>query len=176
MNEMNNTLKSKIHNFIYNGGFHDLLDYLNTISHMDNETVFGHSLSSIYSELSIIQRGMQKRKSISDFINKWMREKNIKRPSYIYNRGNIKKEHWRKLTSGVPYEPELKTLYKLAIAFELTIEETHEFLLNFNRTFAPDSNMTDQIVSYFITNKIYEPSQIDVILHEFGEETLFSDE
>ncbi|MEK5233481.1 hypothetical protein MHB42_17390 [Lysinibacillus sp. FSL K6-0232] len=176
MDEMKDTLKKNIQSFIYNGGFHDLLDYLATISHNNDKAVFGHSLSSIYTELSIIQRGMKKRKSISDFINTWMRDKNIQRPSYIYNRGNIKKEHWRKLTSGVPHEPELKTLYKLAIAFELTIEETHEFLLNFNRTFAHDSNMTDQIVSYFIANKIYEPSQIDAMLHEFGEATLFSDE
>jgi hypothetical protein len=176
MNEVNSTLKEDIHYFIYSGGFNKLLEYLNTINHSATEAFFGHSLSSIYSELRIIQQGMKKKRSITDFINTWMREKNVQRPSYIYKRGNIKKEHWSKLISGVPHEPELKTLYRLAIAFELTIEETYELLLNFNRAFSPESNMTDQIVSYFITNKIYEPSQIDAILHEFGEETLFSDE
>lgn len=177
MHSLKNGLKKEVHSFIFHGGFNDLIDYLNTLATVENEVpVLGHSLSSIYAELSIIKSNMKTRKSISYYIKKWLKEKNIQRQSYIYKRANIERDHWRKLVSGTTHEPELRTLYKLAIAFELTIEETNEFLLNFNRAFSSGSNMTDQIVSYFISNRIYEPAVIDEMLHEFGEEALFSDD
>lgn len=65
-------------------------------------------------------------------------------------------------------------LYKLAIAFEFNIEETNTLLSNFNRAFAENASMFDQIIAYFINEKIYCRDSIDTLLYEFEEETLFS--
>ncbi|MBD8034586.1 hypothetical protein H9632_16075 [Solibacillus sp. Sa1YVA6] len=54
------------------------------------------------------------------------------------------------------------------------IEETNTLLSNFNRAFSNDASMFDQIIAYFISEKIYSTEVIDQILYEFEEETLFT--
>lgn len=103
-----------------------------------------------------------------------MIEKGIEKSSYIYERANISRDYWSKLISNKIKEPSLKVLYKLAIAFELSIEETNTLLSNFNRAFSAEAIMRDQIIAYFINEKIYSPKLIDQVLYEFEEENLFT--
>lgn len=99
---------------------------------------------------------MQKRKTIAEMI-----KKGIEKPSYIYEKAVISRDYCSKLISNKIKEPSLKVLYKLAIAFELTIEETNMLLSNFNRAFSNDASMFNQIIAYFISEKIYSTEVID---------------
>lgn len=162
-------IKHHLESYLVHDGFSKILESLKSESY-----TFNYSFESIKRELALQKEKMQKPKSIGQIINELMIEKGIEKSSYIYERANISRDYWSKLISNKIKEPSLKVLYKLAIAFELNIEETNTLLSNFNRAFSEDASMLDQIVAYFINEKIYSTELIDQILDEFEEETLFS--
>ncbi|MFJ7368279.1 helix-turn-helix domain-containing protein [Lysinibacillus sp. NPDC098008] len=162
-------IKHHLESYLVHDGFGKILKSLKSES--DN---FNYSLESIKRELALQKEKLQKPKSIGQIINELMIKKGIEKSSYIYERANISRDYWSKLISNKIKEPSLKVLYKLAITFELNIEETNTLLSNFNRAFSEDASMLDQIVAYFINEGIYSPELIDQILYEFEEETLFS--
>lgn len=162
-------IRDHLESYLIYDGFSKILQSLKSES-----CIFYNNLDSIRRELTISKEKLKKRKTIAEIINALMIEKGIEKPSYIYEKAGISRDYWSKLISNKIKEPSLKVLYKLAIAFELTIEETNSLLSNFNRAFSTDSSMFDQIIAYFINEKIYSTELIDQILDEFEEETLFS--
>ena len=164
-----NDIKHHLESYLIYDGFRKILKSLKYES-----TTFNHSFESIKKELSLHKDNMKKRKTIAEIINDLMIKKGIEKPSYIYDKAGISRDYWSKLISNKIKEPSLIVLYKLAIAFELSIEETNALLSNFNRAFSEDASMLDQIIAYFINEKIYSTELIDQLLVEFDEEALFS--
>ncbi|WP_026674007.1 helix-turn-helix domain-containing protein [Alkalihalobacterium bogoriense] len=165
----------ELRDFVFNGGYEKLIEELNDETVPKTQTpVFGHSYSSMLAELKMTTTFIEKKMSISEYLDKIMKEKNIRRPSYIYNRANIRKDTWSKLARGETKEPDFLTLVKLAIAFELTIKEATDLLRNFNRSFNEESSIRDRILAYAIKNNIYDTTTIDMLLSDFDEEPLFS--
>lgn len=162
-------IKHHLESYLIYDGFSKILQELK------NESLtFNYSLESIKRELKLKKATLARRKTIAEIINELMIEKGIEMPSQIYKKAGISRDYWSKMISNKIKEPSLKVLYKLAIAFELSIHETHALLSNFNRAFAEDTSMFDQIIAYFINEKIYSPDLIDQLLYEFDEETLFT--
>jgi len=161
--------------FVESGEYQRIISHLRGLDYSEeDEPIFGHSFSSMVGELKVASRGIRKKKTIAQYINKFLEEKNIKRHSYVYNKAGIDRFHWNDLKNGIIKKPELVTLYKLAIGFELTLEEARKFLKNFNYTFDEEGSVLDMVIVYALKSEIYNKCKIDQLLYELDEETIFS--
>ena len=89
----------------------------------------------------------------------------------VYKRANID----RKLFSGIRckknYHPKKKTAVALAIALELSLDETADLLARAGYALSPTDRF-DVIVSYFISRRYYGIWEINATLFRYGEQTL----
>lgn len=89
----------------------------------------------------------------------------------VYKRANID----RKLFSGIRckknYHPKKKTAVALAIALELSMDETADLLARAGYALSPNDRF-DVIVSHFISRRFYSIWEINATLFRYGEQTL----
>ncbi len=89
----------------------------------------------------------------------------------VYKRANID----RKLFSGIRckknYHPKKKTAVALAVALELSMDETADLLARAGYALSPNDRF-DVIVSYFISRRFYNIWEINAALFRYGEQTL----
>ncbi len=89
----------------------------------------------------------------------------------VYKRANID----RKLFSGIRckknYHPKKKTAVALAVALELSMDETADLLARAGYALSPTDRF-DIIVSYFISRRFYNIWEINATLFRYGEQTL----
>ena len=89
----------------------------------------------------------------------------------VYKRANID----RKLFSGIRckknYHPKKKTAVALAIALELSMDETADLLARAGYALSPNDRF-DVIISYFISRRFYSVWEINAALFKYGEQTL----
>lgn len=89
----------------------------------------------------------------------------------VYKRANID----RKLFSGIRckknYHPKKKTAVALAIALELSMDETADLLARAGYALSPNDRF-DVIVSHFISRRFYNIWEINAALFRYGEQTL----
>ncbi|HHW71745.1 MAG TPA: macro domain-containing protein [Firmicutes bacterium] len=85
----------------------------------------------------------------------------------VYKRANLDRRHFSKIRSNRDYVPSKRTVLALAIALELSLEETEILLKKAGYALSP-SQMFDVIVQYFIIHGMYDVYAINEVLFSYG--------
>ena len=91
--------------------------------------------------------------------------------STIYNRANIDRRHFSKISTHEDYQPSKQTVLAFAIALKLDFERTKDLLAVAGFTLTK-SNLADVIVSFFIEYKIYDVDLVNRILYRYEQPLL----
>jgi len=89
----------------------------------------------------------------------------------IYKRANIDRKLFSKIRTGKGYMPSKKTVVALAIALELTLDETRDLLARAGFALSR-SVMFDVIVEFFIRRSLYDIYEINNVLFEYDQPLL----
>jgi O-acetyl-ADP-ribose deacetylase (regulator of RNase III) len=94
-----------------------------------------------------------------------------KKDSEIYKKANISKQHFSKIRNNPDYKPTKPTAIALAIALELSLEETKDLIgrAGFALT---KSSVFDLIIMFFIQQGNYNVVDINIALYEFDQSLL----
>ena len=90
-----------------------------------------------------------------------------------YKRANVSRQTWHKIVSDPAYRPTKKTAIALAISIRLSIDETQELLASAGFILSK-SSLFDVIIMFCIVKGIYDVFEVDSILFQYDQETLFS--
>ena len=90
-----------------------------------------------------------------------------------YKKANVSKQTWYKIETDPNYKPNKKTVLSFSIALKLTLPQTQSLLSSVGFVLS-NSSLFDVIIMYCIENKIYNVYEIDSILFQYDQETLFS--
>lgn len=90
-----------------------------------------------------------------------------------YKKANVSKQTWYKIETDPNYKPNKKTVLSFAIALKLTLSQTQSLLSSVGFVLS-NSSLFDVILMYCIENNIYNVHEIDAILFQYDQETLFS--
>jgi O-acetyl-ADP-ribose deacetylase (regulator of RNase III) len=93
----------------------------------------------------------------------------------VYKRANVSRQTWHKIVSDKHYRPTKNTVIALAISLQLNIDETQSLLASAGFILSK-SSLFDVIIMFCIVKKIYDVFEIDSILFQYDQETLFSKE
>lgn len=89
----------------------------------------------------------------------------------VYKKANLDRKLFSKIRNNADYKPGKKTVLSLAIALELSLDETIDLLGRAGYALSK-SNRFDLIVEYFIGNRNYNIFEINSTLYDIVEETL----
>ena len=93
--------------------------------------------------------------------------------SECYNKANLDRRVFNKLKNNPHQKPKKQTAIALAIALELTFDET-QYLLSTAGLTLSRSEVFDKIIRYFIKNGNYNIHEINEALFEFDQVLLGS--
>ena len=89
----------------------------------------------------------------------------------VYKKANIDRKVFSRIRCKADYKPKKKTAVAFAVALELDLPTTLDLLSRAEIAFSPSSRF-DLIVTYFITNKIYDIYEINATLFKYGQPIL----
>ena len=89
----------------------------------------------------------------------------------VYKKANIDRKVFSRIRCKADYKPKKKTAVAFAIALELDLPTTLDLLSRAEIAFSPSSQF-DLIVSYFITNGIYDIYELNAALFKYGQPVL----
>ena len=89
----------------------------------------------------------------------------------VYKRANVDRKLFSKIRSNPAYHPRKQTVLALAIALQLSLQDTVDLLARAEYAFSPGSK-GDLIVKYFIERGIYDITAINFALDEYGQTVL----
>lgn len=89
----------------------------------------------------------------------------------IYKRANVDRRHFAKIRKNPDYQPSKATALALAVALELNLDETKDFIGRAGYAIS-HSSKTDIIVEYFIERREYDIFTINETLFAFGQPCL----
>ena len=91
--------------------------------------------------------------------------------SDIYKRANIDRKLFSKIRNNPQYKPSKSTALAFAIALELDLEQTRDFIGRAGYALSRSSTF-DIIVEYYITHGRYDIYEINMVLFEFDQNLL----
>lgn len=89
----------------------------------------------------------------------------------VYKKANIDRKVFSRIRCKEDYKPKKKTAVAFAIALELDMPTMLDLLSRAEIAFSP-SNKFDLIITYFITNKVYDLYEINAALFKYGQPIL----
>ena len=89
----------------------------------------------------------------------------------VYKRANLDRKHFSKIRNNKKYKPSKNTALALAIALELNLDETKDFIGKAGYALTHSSKM-DLIVEFFIKNGDYDIFKINEVLFAFDQPLL----
>ena len=116
--------------------------------------------------------------SFSEALIKLIDEKGLTDPQ-CYNRANVSRAVFNKIKQSAidpqkrSYKPSKSTALALAVALELTVDETNNLLKKAGLTLSP-SDKGDVIVEYFLLNHMYDIFELNEVLFRFDQPLLGS--
>lgn len=113
---------------------------------------------------------LHRKESFSEMLFRLIDEKNLK-DSVVYKNANLDRRLFSKIRSNNNYVPSKKTAIAFCLALHLDIE-TAEKLLDTAGYSLSKSSKFDLIIRYLINHCIYDITFANIILYDFGEETL----
>ena len=90
-----------------------------------------------------------------------------------YKKANVSRQTWYKILNEKGYKPNKKTVLSFAVALELTLDETQTLLESVGFVLS-GSSLFDVILMYCLSHGIYSVTEIDAILFQYDQETLYS--
>lgn len=89
----------------------------------------------------------------------------------VYKKANIDRRLFSKIRSCKNYRPKKDTVIQLALAMELSLDETIDLLARAEYSFSKSSKR-DIIITFCIENGIHDILQVDEYLYEFNQRTI----
>ena len=89
----------------------------------------------------------------------------------VYRRANVDRKHFSKIRNNPAYQPSKTTALAFAVALELNLDETRDFIGRAGYALS-HSSKTDIIVEYFIEREEYDIFTINETLFAFGQPLL----
>lgn len=159
--------------------FNNVQDYINKSFEQEVLEKDNHLLQ----EKNKTSKNLDKPKKLEDYIKNFdksfvltlcdlIEEKKLTNVQ-CYKKANISKKTFSKLLSNINYQPSRNTAIALAIALELDIDETQDFISKAGYSLTK-CHKFDLIIRYFIENKKYDIFLINETLFEFNEKLLGS--
>lgn len=109
-------------------------------------------------------------KNLPETLMQFLIEKDLKNTD-VYHNANISRKVFSKIITNEKYHPKKKTVLALAIGMRLNLDETKDLLSRAGYALSP-GNKFDLIVKYCIEIGEYNIVKINILLYEYGEETL----
>lgn len=106
----------------------------------------------------------------SDTLLAMIDERGLK-DAQVYKRANLSRQHFSKIRSNPLYRPTKQTVLALAVALELTLDET-QLLLQRAGFALSHADRRDVIVEFFIREGVYDVFQINEALFAFDQPLL----
>jgi len=94
-----------------------------------------------------------------------------RKDSEIYRKANVDRKLFSKIRNNPAYKPSKATALSFAIALELNLKETQDFIARAGYTLTHSSKF-DVIVEYFIVNGIYDIHEMNTVLFEHDQPLL----
>lgn len=114
----------------------------------------------------------ERESSFAEAVFKYIEIKGITIPE-VYKRANLDRKLFSKIRASKNYQPSKNTALALAIALELNLDETKDFIGKAGYALT-HSNEFDIIIEYCIINGIYNIMKINETLFAFGQQMLGS--
>ena len=95
-------------------------------------------------------------------------DKTGKKDSEIYKKANIDRKLFSKIRNNMDYKPTKVTALAFAIALELTLDETKDFISRAGFAFSPSSKF-DIIVEFFISQQNYDVFELNEVLFYYDQ-------
>lgn len=121
-------------------------------------------------ERSLEERVWHMDKKFQEYLFMLIDRKGLTDPE-VYKKANIDRKHFSKIRSNPDYMPSKRTALALALALELSLDETKDLLARAGLALSP-SILFDIIIEYCIKSKNYDIYDINCILFEYDQPTL----